>query len=236
MEDYLFQKFNTAVWKTAKKKERKEMSTKTMMQSEKKMGVRAVVQIGMLAAVAVILMLFEIPLPFAPSFYKIDFSEVPQEIEHPVLVGCFAMGPVAGALIELVKILLNFVLTGTSTAGVGEIANFVIGCALCVPAGIIYRRNRTRKNALIGMATGTILMTVLGCFVNAYVLLPAYGAAFGMPVSKLVGLGTAVNPHITSLSTFVIFAVAPFNLIKGVAVSAIVFVIYKKISPVLRMR
>ena len=197
------------------------MSTKTMMQSEKKMGVRAVVQIGMLAAVAVILMLFEIPLPFAPSFYKIDFSEV------PVLVGCFAMGPVAGALIELVKILLNFVLTGTSTAGVGEIANFVIGCALC-----IYRRNRTRKNALIGMATGTILMTVLGCFVNAYVLLPAYGAAFGMPVSKLVGLGTAVNPHITSLSTFVIFAVAPFNLIKGVAVS----VIYKKISPVLRMR
>ena len=220
MEDYLFQKFNTAVWKTAKKKERKEMSTKTMMQSEKKMGVRAVVQIGMLAAVAVILMLFEIPLPFAPSFYKIDFSEV------PVLVGCFAMGPVAGALIELVKILLNFVLTGTSTAGVGEIANFVIG----------YRRNRTRKNALIGMATGTILMTVLGCFVNAYVLLPAYGAAFGMPVSKLVGLGTAVNPHITSLSTFVIFAVAPFNLIKGVAVSAIVFVIYKKISPVLRMR
>ena len=77
MEDYLFQKFNTAVWKTAKKKERKEMSTKTMMQSEKKMGVRAVVQIGMLAAVAVILMLFEIPLPFAPSFYKIDFSEVP---------------------------------------------------------------------------------------------------------------------------------------------------------------
>lgn len=81
-----------------------------------------------------------------------------------MLVGCFAMGPVAGALIELVKILLNFVLTGTSTAGVGEIANFVIGCALCVPAGIIYRRNRTRKNALIGMATGTILMTVLGAF------------------------------------------------------------------------
>jgi len=104
MEDYLFQKFNTVVWKTAKKKERKEMSTKTMMQSEKKMGVRAVVQIGMLAAVAVILMLFEIPLPFAPTFYKIDLSEV------PVLVGCFAMGPMAGVLVELVKILLNFVI------------------------------------------------------------------------------------------------------------------------------
>ena len=192
---------------------------------------RTITQIAMLGAIAGVLMNLEFPLPFlAPSFYQLDFSEI------PVLVGSFAMGPIAGVLIELVKILLNFVLTGTSTAGVGEIANFVIGCALCVPAGIIYRRNRTRKNALIGMATGTILMTVLGCFVNAYVLLPAYGAAFGMPVSKLVGLGTAVNPHITSLSTFVIFAVAPFNLIKGVAVSAIVFVIYKKISPVLRMR
>ena len=192
---------------------------------------RTIAQVAMLGAVAGVLMNFEVPLPFlAPSFYQLDFSEI------PALIGSFAMGPVAGILIELVKILLNIVLTGTSTAGVGEIANFVIGCAFCVPAGIIYRRNRTRKNALIGMATGTLLMTVLGCFVNAYVLLPAYGAAFGMPVSKLVGLGTAVNPHITSLATFVIFAVAPFNLIKGVAVSAIVFVIYKKISPVLRMR
>ena len=208
--------------------------TKTLTNADAKiqpkLGVKALVQIGMLSAIAIILMMFEIPLPFAPTFYKIDLSEV------PVLVGCFAMGPMAGVLVELVKILLNLVMTGTSTAGVGEIANFIIGCSFCVPAGLIYRKNRTRKSALIGMATGTILMTVLGCFVNAYVLLPAYGAAFGMPVSKLVGLGTAVNPHITSLSTFVIFAVAPFNLIKGVAVSAIVFVIYKKISPVLRMR
>ena len=228
MEDYLFQKFNTAVWKTAKKKERKEMSTKTMMQSEKKMGVRAVVQIGMLAAVAVILMLFEIPLPFAPSFYKIDFSEV------PVLVGCFAMGPVAGALIELVKILLNFVLTGTSTAGVGEIANFVIGCALCVPAGIIYRRNRTRKNALIGMATGTILMTVLGCFVNAYVLLPAYGKAFGMPVQAFIEMGAAVHSGVTNLLTFAIMILVPFNLFKYTLTSVIVFFIYKRIRVILR--
>ena len=204
------------------------MSTKTMMQSEKKMGVRAVVQIGMLAAVAVILMLFEIPLPFAPSFYKIDFSEV------PVLVGCFAMGPVAGALIELVKILLNFVLTGTSTAGVGEIANFVIGCALCVPAGIIYRRNRTRKNALIGMATGTILMTVLGCFVNAYVLLPAYGKAFGMPVQAFIEMGAAVHSGVTNLLTFAIMILVPFNLFKYTLTSVIVFFIYKRIRVILR--
>ena len=207
------------------------MSTQVMnnANAKQKMRVRTIVQTGMLGAIAVVLMLFEIPLPFAPSFYEIDFSEV------PVLVGCFAMGPFAGALIELIKILLNFVITGTQTAGVGEIANFIIGCALCVPAGLIYRRNRTRKNALIGMAVGTATMTVLGCLINAFVLLPTYAAAFGMPIDALVGMGTAVNSHITNLATFVMFAVAPFNLLKGVLVSVIVFLIYKKISPIFRM-
>lgn len=208
--------------------------TKTVTNEEMKiqprLSVRALVQIGMLAAIAVILMMFDIPLPFAPSFYKIDLSEV------PVLIGCFTMGPFAGVLVELVKVLLNLVLTGTETAGVGEIANFIIGCAFCVPAGLIYRSKRTRKNALIGMITGTILMIVIGCVINAYVLLPAYAAAFGTPIDALVGAGTAINPHITSLSTFVIFAVAPFNLVKGIVVSLIVFLIYKKISPILRMR
>lgn len=203
--------------------------TKTMAKSEPRFGVKALVKIGMLSAVAIILMLYEIPLPFAPSFYEIDFSEV------PVMVGAFAMGPLAGALIELVKILLNFVFTGTDTGGVGELANFIIGCSLCVPAGLIYRRNRTRKTALIGMITGTVAMTVLGCIINAFVLLPTFATVFSMPVDELVAMGTAVNPHITSLSTFVIFAVAPFNLLKGVLVSLIVFLIYKKISPIFRM-
>ena len=203
--------------------------TKTMIHTEPKFGVKALVKIGMLAAVAVILMIFEIPLPFAPAFYEIDFSEV------PVMVGCFAMGQLAGALIELVKILLNFVITGTDTAGVGELANFIIGCSLCVPAGLIYRRNRTRKNALIGMITGTLLMTVIGCVINAFVLLPTYAVALGLSMDKLVAMGTAVNSGITGISTFVMFAVAPFNLLKGILVSVTVFLIYKKLSPIFRM-
>ena len=195
-----------------------------------RVSVRMLVQVGMLAAISVVLMLFEIPLPFAPSFYEIDFSEV------PVMVGCFAMGPGAGVAIELVKILLNFVINGTATAGVGEMANFVIGCSFVVPAGIIYRRNHTRKGALVGMVAGTVLMVVLGCFINAFVLLPAYGRAFEMPIEALVGMGTAVNPHITSLGSFVILAVAPFNLLMCVLVSVFVMLIYKKISPVLKMK
>jgi riboflavin transporter FmnP len=184
--------------------------------------------IGMLGAIATILMLFEIPLPFAPSFYEIDISEV------PVLIGAFALGPVAGAMIELIKILLNFILNGTVTAGVGELANFCIGCSFCVPAGIIYRRMKTRKGAILGLVTGTFAMTFLGCFINAYVMLPTYAKAFQMPIDALIEMGTKVNAGITDLFTFVMFAVVPFNLIKGVLVSVIVLMIYKKISPIIK--
>lgn len=211
------------------------MNTQTVTNEEKKNTVhtssriRKIAQIGMLGAIAVILMLFEIPLPFAPSFYEIDLSEV------PVMVGCFVMGPLAGAAIEFVKILLNFVINGTVTAGVGEFGNFLIGCAMVVPAGIIYKRKHTRKGAIVGMTVGTIFMTVAGCFINACLLLPAYAKAFGMPIDALVDMGRAVNPNITNLTSFVMFAVAPFNLLKGVLVSMIVFLIYKKIRPVFRM-
>lgn len=207
------------------------MSTQVMNKTNMKnrIGVRSIVQVGMLGAIAVVLMLFEIPLPFAPAFYEIDFSEV------PVLIGTFAIGPLAGAAIELIKILLNFMINGTQTAGVGEVANFLIGCALVVPAGLIYRKKKTRKGAIAGMAAGTVFMTVAGCVLNAYVLLPAYAVCFELPIDALVAMGTAVNGNITNLLTFVAFAVAPFNLLKGILVSVVVFLIYKKISPVFRM-
>ena len=210
----------------------KKMSTNTgaIEKSSAKLSIGMMAKIGMLSALAVILMLFEIPLPFAPAFYEIDFSEV------PVLVGCFAMGPLAGVLIELIKIIINFIINGTITAGVGEIANLLIGCAFVVPAGIIYKKHRSRKSAIIGMVTGTIFMTVVGCFLNAFILLPAYAKAFQMPIEALVEMGAAVNGSVNSLLTFVMFAVAPFNLLKGVLVSLIVLLIYKKISPVFRMR
>ena len=189
--------------------------------------VRSMAQVGMLAAVATVLMLFEFPLPFVPSFYKLDISEI------PVLLGTFAMGPVAGVMTECIKILLNFVINGTTTGGVGEIANFLIGCSLCVPAGLIYQKMHTKKGAMIGLAAGTVFMTLIGCVLNAYILLPTYAAAFGMPLDTIVQMGHALNPAIDGVATFVILAVAPFNLIKGIFVSAILLLIYKKVSPVL---
>ena len=134
---------------------------KTTTKEKKRISTKVIAQIGVLGAIAMVLMLFDIPLPFAPTFYKIDFSEV------PVLVGAFTMGPVAGALIELVKILLNLLIRGTSTAGVGDLGNFLIGCAMCIPASLIYQKLHSRKGAIIGMVTGTVFMTIVGCFQSA---------------------------------------------------------------------
>ena len=198
--------------------------------SKKLLTTKTMVQIGLLSAAAIILMLFEIPLWFAPPFYKIDFSEV------PVIVGALALGPIAGILIELVKIILNFLIDGTMTAGVGELANFVIGCSLVVPAAMIYKKNKTKKSAMIGLAVGTVFMTAIGCVLNAYLLLPAYATAFHLDIQKLIDMGTAINPNINSLWTFILLAVAPFNFIKGLLVSLVTLLIYKRISMILKNR
>ncbi|MDO5136800.1 MAG: ECF transporter S component [Eubacteriales bacterium] len=192
---------------------------------------RTIAQVAMLGAVAGVLMNFEFPLPFlAPTFYQLDFSEI------PVLVGTFAMGPVAGVLVELVKILVHLVTKGSMTAGVGDVANFLFGCAYVVPAGVIYRwhHKKTRTHAVVGMAAGIVLTTVLACFVNAFVLLPAYGKAFGMPVQAFIDMGSAVHSSVNNLLTFAVLIVAPFNLVKYTLISVIVFFIYKRIRVVLR--
>jgi riboflavin transporter FmnP len=190
---------------------------------------RKLVEIGMLGAIATVLMLFEFPIPFiAPPFYELDFSEV------PVLVGAFALGPMAGAAIELVKILINLLINGTATAFVGEIGNYILGCSFVIPAAIIYKKKKSKKNALIAMVVGTIAMTIFGCILNAYVLLPTYAAAFGMPIDAIVEMGSIINGNITNVMTFVIMAVAPFNILKGIMVSLITMLIYKHISPILK--
>ena len=206
------------------------MSTNTNVAggAASRVSLKSMVQIGMLGAVSVVLMMFEIPLWFAPPFYKIDLSEI------PVLIGAFALGPVAGVLIELIKVILHIVFKGSATAGVGDFANFLIGCSFIVPAGVLYRRKKSKKAAVLGLAVGTVFMVALGCIINAFVLLPVYAKAFGMPMEALIGMGTAVNPGINSLTTFALFAVAPFNLLKAVIVSVITVLLYKYISPILK--
>ena len=123
---------------------------KSEMSLKQRSNTKVIAKVGVLAAVASVLMLLEFPLWFAPNFYELDFSEV------PVLLGTFALGPGAGAMIELIKILINFVLNGTDTGGIGEFANFLIGCSFIVPAGFIYKKHKTFKTAIFGLIVGTL--------------------------------------------------------------------------------
>lgn len=207
-----------------------KLSNKTRVIGQEKrfkLNAKTIAQIGMLSAIASVLMIFEIPLWFAPAFYEIDISEV------PVLIGGFALGPLAGVLIEVVKNLVKVAVTGTTTGGVGEFANFLIGCSFVLPSALYYRRNKGKKGALISMIIGAVSMTIIGSLLNAYILLPVYAKAFGIPIDGLIEMGTAINPNITSLNTFVMLVVAPFNMLKGVIVSGITFAIYKKIRTIL---
>ena len=192
---------------------------------ERILSTRKIAIIGMFSAIAAVLMVLEFPLPFAPSFYGMDFSEL------PALIGTFAFGPVAGVLIEFCKIVLKILFKPTSTAFVGELANFAVGCSFLLPASCVYLFHKTKKSALIGSIAGTLCMTVFGTAFNAVYLLPKFAQLFGMPLDAIIGMGTAVNPAIDSITTLVIFAVAPLNLLKGGLVSVITMLIYKKISP-----
>lgn len=186
--------------------------------------------IGIFSALAAVLMYLEIPFFFAPpEAYKLDFSEV------PVLISGFMLGPIEGVITEFIKILIKLIIKPTSTAFVGEFANLVIGITFILPASIIYRKKKSRKGALIGMGTGTLIMTVVGCFINAFVLLPAFAYLFGnVPVSEIIKMGTAVNPAITNMFTFIILAVVPVNIVKGVLVSIVVYLIYKPVTKGIR--
>lgn len=185
---------------------------------------------AMFAALAGVLMTLEIPLFFAPGFYKMDLSEV------PVLICAFYLGPVAGVLTELLKVVVKLLLKGTSTAFVGDFANFCIGCSMVLPASVIYHMHKTKKTALWGMAAGGLVMTVFGSLLNAYYLLPKFSQLFGMPLDAIVAAGTAVNAGITSVSTLVLYAVVPFNLLKGAVVSALTFFLYKRVEGVIFKR
>lgn len=192
----------------------------------KRRGARYVAFVAMFGAIAAVLMLFEIPLFFAPSFYKIDLSEI------PVLMCSFYLGPVAGVICELLKIIVKLLLKGTSTMFVGDFANFVVGCTFVLPASIIYHVKKSKKSAIIGMASGTAVMTVFGSLFNAVYLLPKFATIFGMPLEAIIGMGTEVNRAINSVSTLVLFAVVPFNLLKGIVVSVATLFLYKRLEPI----
>lgn len=198
--------------------------------NERILTTRKMAMIGMFSAVATILHLFDFPIPFAPPFYKLDFSEL------PILVGTFAFGPVSGVMMEFLKILLKLFIKGTTTAFVGDLANFVIGCSFIIPASAIYSFVKTKKGAIISCITGTLILTVFGTAFNAIYLIPAFSKLFGMPMESILAMGVEANRFVKegSLISMVIWCVAPMNLIKGGFSSIITLLIYKPLSPILK--
>lgn len=198
--------------------------------SERIFNTRKMAMIGMFSAIAMILHLFDFPIPFAPPFYKLDFSEL------PILVGAFAFGPAAGVMMEFLKILLKLFIKGTSTAFVGDLANFVVGCSFILPASAIYTFKKSKKNAIFACVIGTFVLTVFGTAFNAVYLLPAFSKLYGMPLDTILAMGAEVNPLVKegSIVSFVAACVAPMNLIKGGTVSLLTLLIYKPLSPIIK--
>ena len=185
-----------------------------------RISVGVMTRVAILAAAASILFLIEIPIV---AFYKLDLSNI------PVLLGAFSMGPIPGLIILLLKSAIG--LLHSSSAGVGELADFVMGAALIIPASIIYHRNKSRKNAIIGMAIGTVCMVVIGVLVNKFVMLPFYMGAFHMDMDGIIKAAGVAG--VDSERKLLLMVTGPFNLLKGVVLSIVTALIYKPLSPIL---
>lgn len=189
--------------------------------------IRALAVTAMLSAAATVLMALDFPIPFLiPPFVKMDFSEL------PALLAAFGLGPVSGAAVCLIKNLIN--LTMSSTNGVGELCNFLLGVCLVVPAGLIYRYKKTRAGALAGALIGAAVMALLSIPVNYFISYPFYTAF--MPLDTIIGMYQSLLPSVDGLLACLIIFNAPFTLLKGLLDMLLCFLIYKPLSPLLHSR
>ncbi|MBD7915618.1 ECF transporter S component [Clostridium sp. Sa3CUN1] len=180
------------------------------MNNQQNRNLNKLVKIALLSAIAVVLMYFDFVIPFIPfAWLKIDLSDV------PALMGAFAFGPIAGVVIELLKNLLILVVKGSETMLVGQLANFIVGCALVVPAAWVYHTNKSKKTAILGMILGTICIEIVGILANIYILLPAFGMG-NMPKDELI--------------KYVTIGLLPLNGLKAILVSVITYILYKRVS------
>ena len=192
---------------------------------KKNLSTQYLTRIAVLTALASILFMIEIPIV---AFYKLDLSNL------PVLLGAFSMGPGAGLAILLLKSVIGML--HSTSMYVGELADFIMGAAFVLPAALIYKADKTRKGALIGMAAGTVTMIVVAVLVNWQIMIPFYMNAYGMPMEAVVGMATAAVPFVNTEWELLMYVTAPFNLLKGVVLSLLTYVMYKRLSPLLHVR
>ena len=189
-------------------------------------NMRMLTMTAVLSAIAFVLAFFEFPVPLSPSFARMDLSDL------PALIGAFAYGPVSGVLIELVKNALQ--LLTSSTGGIGELANFIMGSSFVVAAGLIYKHHKTKKTAILACLIASVIMGVVATVVNYFILLPVFEAF--MPLDQLIASFSKFMPFIKTKLDVVLFNAFPFNLLKGIGISIVTMLLYKRLTPILKER
>ena len=180
---------------------------------------------AMLSAVAFVLMFLDFSVPLIPAFVKMDISEL------PALLASFALGPVYGVVVCLVKNLIHLFIT--STAGAGELCNFLLGASFVFPAGLLYKKIKSRKGAVIGSVAGAAVMALISIPVNYFIAYPAYVVAYGLPLEQIIGMYQAIRPSVNGLLECLLIFNLPFNVVKGLLTALVCFLIYKPLSPIL---
>ena len=193
-----------------------------------RMKVKKIAFIGLMGAVSAVLMLLRFPIPFMPPFLSFDLSGVME------MMGGLMFGPMEALCIIVVKILLQLVMQGSMSLGTGELQNFILSSAYVLPAVLIYHRKKTKKSAITGMAVSSIIVAVVAVITNLYLIIPFYVKLFGMSMDDIISMCSAVNPAMKDTASLVIFGLVPFNLIKYGATSVVTFIIYKRLSGVIR--
>ena len=189
-------------------------------------AIRRMTSIAVMSAVAMVLQFIEVSIPIMPSFIKLDFSDIPE------LIIAFAYGPISGAIVCLLKNLIHMPLS--SSAFIGELSNFLLGCAFVIPAGLIYKHNKTKKTALIASIAGAFVMAILSVPINYFIIYPLYANVLGLPIPVIVGMYQAILPAADTLVKDLLIFNLPFTFVKGMIDAAFTFVLYKRISPILK--
>ncbi len=194
------------------------------MKTSKFLSVRKMTVTAVMSAIAFVLMMLEFATPLTPEFLKFDFSDL------PAVITSFALGPAWGVVVELIKNLLKMPFSHTGC--VGELANFIVGAAMVLPAGLIYKFAKSRKGALIGSLAGALTAALVSFPVNYFITYPFYAGIMGM--ETIIGMYSAIIPAANTLPRALVIVNMPFTLIKFLLCALITFLVYKRLSPILK--
>lgn len=192
--------------------------------TKKVLTTKNLTMIAMFSAISAVLMVFEIQLPFSPSFVKFDFSDL------PVMLGGFLIGPFAGGIIAFMKVLLHFLLNGTTSFFVGDLSNLLLTLSLVLPASFIYQQKKTKKTTIQGLLVSIICTSLLAIIFNLFLIFPLYLKVLNLKMVDLINMIHVVNPLVKDRFTMIVFSLLPFNLFKYSIVSMITMLSYKKLS------